>query len=41
MTPDGALLFACVTIVPALVGIAWAEFDMWRDRRKQTRRDGV
>lgn len=34
MTRDGAALFACVTIVPALLGIASAEFAMWRSRRK-------
>lgn len=34
MTPDGAALLACITIVPALLGIACAELDMWRAQRK-------
>lgn len=40
MTDDGAILLFCIIVIPALIGLVWAEIEAYV-RRRRDRRSGV
>lgn len=41
MTDDGAILLFCITVIPALIGLVWAEIEVYVHRRRVRRSGGV